>query len=83
MHVRFSHIEPSTGQMTFSIAYDKRSEEPIDLLIAEDIPRSDILIVQADVFPGINLVWVGTRMLLFGILLSLLFKYRGPRLDTA
>jgi cytochrome c-type biogenesis protein CcmF len=75
MHVRFSHIEPSTGQMTFSIAYDKRNEEPIDLLIAEDVPRSDILIVQADVFPGINLVWLGTLMMLFGILLSLLFKY--------
>jgi len=35
IHVRFSHIEPSTGQMTFAIAYDKRSEEPIELLIAE------------------------------------------------
>ena len=79
MHMRFSHIEPSTGQMTFSIAYDKRSDEPVDLLIAENVPRSDILIVQADVFPGINLVWIGTLMMLFGILLSLLFKYKVPK----
>jgi len=79
IHVRFSHIEPSTGQMTFAIAYDKRSEEPIELLIAEDVPRSDILIVQADVFPGINLVWVGTIMMLIGLFLSLLFKHKSPR----
>ena len=65
--------------MTFSIAYDKRSDQPVDLLIAEDVPRSDILIVQADVFPGINLVWIGTLMMLFGILLSLLFKYKVPK----
>jgi len=82
VHVRFSHIEPSTGQMTFAIAYDKRSEEPIELLIAEDVPRSDILIVQADVIPGINLVWLGTLMMLFGILLSLLVKRKGPGLDS-
>ncbi len=76
IHVRFNNIDPNTGQMTFAIAKDNRSSEPLELLIAEDVPRSDILIVQADVFPGINLVWLGSLMMLTGILLSLVFKHR-------
>ena len=76
IHVRFNNIDPNTGQITFAIAKDNRNSEPMELLIAEDVPRSDILIVQADVFPGINLVWLGSLMMLFGILLSLLFKHQ-------
>ncbi len=79
IHIRFNHIDPASGSMKFAIALDNRQDEPAEVFIADDVPRSDILIVQADVFPGINLVWAGSLMMLFGILLSLITKYSNKR----
>jgi cytochrome c-type biogenesis protein CcmF len=70
IHIRFNKINPQSGAMTFAIAEDNRSGKDIEMFIADDVPRSDILIVQANIFPGINLVWLGSLMMLFGILLS-------------
>lgn len=74
LHIRFSHINPTNGEMTFSLAIDERDSQPLELFIAGDVPRSDILIVQADLFPGINLVWVGSLMMLLGIIISLITR---------
>lgn len=74
IHVRFNKINPESGEMTFMVARDKRHEQDIEMFIADDVPRSDILIVQADIFPGINLVWIGSLMMLFGLLLSLIVR---------
>ncbi len=74
IHIRFSNIDPTTEEMTFAVARDERSEKPIEMLIADDVPRSDILIVQANICPGINLVWIGSLMMLFGILLNLIVR---------
>jgi cytochrome c-type biogenesis protein CcmF len=76
IHVRFNQINPENGEMTFMVARDKRQGQDIEMFIADDVPRSDILIVQADIFPGINLVWVGSLMMLFGLLLSLIVRLR-------
>ncbi len=74
VHVRFTHIDPKTETMTFRIAADDRSDQEVEILIASDVPRSDILIVEANIFPGINLVWLGCLMMLFGLSLSLWAK---------
>ena len=60
--------------MTFRVAKDLRDDKEIELLIASDVPRSDILIVEAKIFPGINLVWLGSLMMLFGLSISLWAK---------
>jgi len=65
--------------MTFRIARDNRADTELELLIASDVPRNDLLIVQADIFPGINLVWLGCLMMLGGVLVSLLFRYKDQR----
>ncbi len=74
LHIRFSNIDPNSETMTFRVARDDRSQEAIELLIAEDVPRSDILIVEANIFPGINLVWLGCLMMLGGIVMSLISR---------
>ena len=76
LHIRFSNIDPVTEQMTFRIAKDVREGDEFELLIAEDVPRDDILIVEANIFPGINLVWLGCLMMLGGLVMSLLDKRR-------
>ncbi|MEL6123702.1 MAG: hypothetical protein AAFR14_08265, partial [Bacteroidota bacterium] len=75
-HARFSKIDPQTEMMTFKFAVDERDVEEYEVFIAEGMPRSDILIVEANIFPGINLVWVGCLMMLAGLLLSLIVKRR-------
>lgn len=79
IHARFSNINPESAEMTFMMAHDLRDDLDMEMFIADDVPRSDILIVQADIFPGINLVWVGTLMMLFGLLLSLIVRMRRSR----
>ena len=75
IHARFSGIDPNKGEMTFSIAKGNSSISEYPIVIAEDVPRSDILVLEAQVFPGINLVWSGSLLMLFGFLVSL-YKQR-------
>lgn len=76
LHVRFTNIDPSSESMTFRIAQDTRTDTELELLIASDVPRDDLLIVQADIFPGINLVWLGSLMMLGGLFLSWLYRHK-------
>ena len=48
--------------------------EEFEIFIAGDVPRSDILIMEAKIFPGINLVWLGCLMMLGGLVISLVAK---------
>ena len=74
LHIRFANINPTSEEMSFRLAKDQRTEDEIELLIANDVPRSDILIVEANIFPGINLVWLGCLLMLGGLLMSLIAK---------
>jgi len=74
MHARFTQIDPKTETMTFKLAVDDRAKQSYEVLIASGVPRSDILIVEANIFPGINLVWLGCLMMLGGILMSFWVK---------
>ena len=65
--------------MTFKVAMDERGESELELLIANDVPRDDLLIVQADIFPGMNLVWLGCLMMLGGLLVSWVYRHRVAR----
>lgn len=76
IHARFTSIDPNKGEMTFSIAKGNSSLSEYPIVIAEDVPRSDILVLEAQVFPGINLVWSGSLLMLFGFLVSLLKQRR-------
>ena len=78
IHARFTRVDPSTEQMTFRLARDLRNDNELELLIASEVPRSDILIVEAKIFPGINLVWLGCLMMLAGLTISLWAKRSSP-----
>lgn len=82
IHSRFTQIDPRTEQMTFRLAIDNREETNYELLIASGVPRSDILIVEANIFPGINLVWLGCLMMLGGLFMSLWVKMGKAKAST-
>ena len=75
LHIRFSNIDPATETFSFKIAKDKRKSDVIKLGVATDVPRTDYLILQATIFPGINLFWAGSILMMAGLLLAAWVRY--------
>ena len=75
LHIRFSNIDPEKETFSFKVAADNREDKAVELDIATDIPRSDYLILQATIFPAINLFWIGACLMLLGLLLAAWKRY--------
>ncbi len=71
LHFRFEHIDPKRGVLTIGVAETPANQGGIPVEIAENAARSDYIVLEAIIFPGINLVWMGSLMMLLGIALSL------------
>lgn len=78
-HIRFSNIDPASETFTFRIARDKRMLKNLSLSMATDVPRTDYLILQATVFPGINLFWGGSIMMMLGLFMAGWQRYTSLR----
>ncbi len=79
LHFRFENIDPKTGTLTIGVAQASGEQRKIPFEIAENAPRSDYIVLEAIVFPGINLVWAGSILMLFGLALSLWWRLRTER----
>lgn len=71
LHFRFDKIDPAKGEMTISAAKSGNGGMKIPFDIAENVPPSDYVVLEAIVFPGINLVWLGAIMMMLGLAVSL------------
>lgn len=71
LHFQFSSIDPNKGLLTISAAQATEEQRTLPVEIAEDAPRSDYIVLEAILFPGINLVWIGSLSMLLGLALSL------------
>lgn len=70
LHFRFDKIDPAKGLMTIGVAKSGDDGFKIPFDIAEDVAPSDYVVLEAIVFPGINLVWLGAVTMLLGIAIS-------------
>ncbi len=71
LHFRFENIDPKRGVLTIGAAESPANQGGIPIEIAENAARSDYIVLEAIIFPGINLVWVGCIMMMLGLALSL------------
>ncbi|HAD14303.1 MAG TPA: cytochrome c assembly protein [Saprospirales bacterium] len=71
LHFRFENIDPKNGILTIGVAQTPADQAGIPLEIAEDAARSDYIVLEAIIFPGINLVWLGSLMMLLGLAVGL------------
>jgi len=70
LHFQFVKIDPATGTVTINIAqYEKNDKIPF--LLAADSFRDDYIVLEAIEFPGINLVWLGTMMMMLGLFIGM------------
>lgn len=76
LHARLISINPADETFTVKMAKDKAPSQVISMELAKDVPRSDYLILEAKVFPGINFLWVGCSLMMFGLLMAWYFKLK-------
>jgi len=76
LHVQLASINPKSEEFTVRIALDRRDQTNIPLLLAEDVPRSDWILLEALEFPGINLFWFGSIFMMIGFALSLSARFK-------
>ncbi len=74
MHFAIAKVNPETKKMTISIAQGAPTKIPIS--IAEDAPRTDYVVLEATVNPGINLVWVGSILMMMGLGMAMFYRSR-------
>jgi cytochrome c-type biogenesis protein CcmF len=69
--INFTKIDPESQKMDFDYSlHPPLSELMLPLEIAENAPRSDFIVMEAIYYPGINLVWLGSLMMIFGLWVS-------------
>lgn len=71
LHFRFENIDPKKGLLTIGVAQSGTNARKISLEIAENAARSDYIVLEAIIFPGIKLVWIGAIMMMLGLAFSL------------
>lgn len=70
LHFRFDNIDPKAGVLTIGVAQMDDEARKIPIEIAENAQRSDYIVLEAIIFPGINLVWIGSISMLIGLAIS-------------
>ncbi|MDF1698176.1 MAG: cytochrome c biogenesis protein CcsA [Saprospiraceae bacterium] len=80
IHVRFVAIDPANETFSFKIAKDTREKNiSIPLEITEDVPRGDYVILQAQIFPGINLLWLGCILMMLGLFMAWIIRMKNNK----
>ncbi len=67
-------VNPESKQLTIGVAEMSKTKIPIS--IAEGAPRTDYVVLEATVNPGINLVWLGCILMLLGLGIATVFRIR-------
>ena len=66
LHMRLEKIDPANEEFQLLVA--QHDEIPaLALEFAEEVPRNDYIVLKAILFPGINLFWAGSLIMLLGM----------------
>ncbi|MBT8220914.1 MAG: cytochrome c biogenesis protein CcsA [Bacteroidia bacterium] len=68
---KFANVDPQAETFTVSLAEYDLEQLSFPVAIAQDSPRNDWIVLESIVFPGINLVWVGSILMMFGLFFSI------------
>ncbi len=83
LQFKFSAIDPEKEMVTVEIAKTSTKDGRFSLEVAENYERSDFIVLEAIVFPGINLVWGGGLLMMFGLAFSAIRRYRENKKYTS
>jgi cytochrome c-type biogenesis protein CcmF len=74
IHLRFPLLDPKTEKAEISYAYAPIKNGPMRVDISTEALRSDYIVLEAIEFPGINLFWGGSSLMMLGLLLGLALR---------
>lgn len=81
--ISFTNLDPATETATFEVNSMIPTHLDIPVSIAENSFRSDYIVLEAVIFPGINFFWVGCLMMIGGLFVSMLHRKKLNRLKNA
>lgn len=67
-------LDPEQGFLEIKLIEKDLQNLNLEVEIAEQSGRNDFIVLEAIVFPGINLVWAGSLLMLFGFAISLITR---------
>lgn len=79
LHFRFTQIDPKTETVQIQVAQGVVGGLKIPIEVAENSLRTDYIVMEAIVFPGINYFWLGTVMMMLGLGFSTWHRARDKR----
>ncbi|MFK7932298.1 MAG: cytochrome c biogenesis protein CcsA [Saprospiraceae bacterium] len=80
LHFRFVSIDPTTESMRVMIAEKQmKNAGMIPIEIATNSLRTDWIVLEAIVFPGINLVWLGSILMMIGLTFSMFVRRKNKQ----
>ncbi|MBI1227687.1 MAG: cytochrome c assembly protein [Bacteroidetes bacterium] len=78
LHFYLTKIDPTSESFELQIAEGKASDKPIPVEIAQKSFRTDYIVLESIVFPGINLFWIGSVLMMGGLALAM-FRRRAEK----
>ncbi len=81
---QFSGIDPAKESIDLRIAVKAQpnTAKAYPFAIANEVPRSDFIVLEAILFPGINLFWLGSLMLLAGLAISMFYRIKNKMMPA-
>ena len=80
VYANLVNLDPATNRATLLLAEAAaRGPVTVPLAVATNSLRADWIGLQAIEFPGINLFWIGTIMMMGGLLVSMVLRLRARR----
>ncbi len=79
LHLRFVSLDPATETITVLAAKAEAQEYSVPVDIATDSLRSDYIVLEAILFPGINLFWLGSSLMMIGLAVSMVYRINNKR----
>lgn len=69
IHARFAKLDPNSGTITLMLAKQK-GHDGLPVEVAENFEREDYVVLEAIIFPGINMFWLGSLLMMVGLAIS-------------
>lgn len=79
LNLSFTGIDPQAQSISLQMGKTKFDKKSFGIDVAENYERSDFIVLEAVLFPGINLVWGGTLIMLLGLLVSAFKRYQDQK----
>ncbi|NBB88416.1 MAG: cytochrome c assembly protein [Bacteroidetes bacterium] len=77
LEIQLARVHPETSSFSFKFS-KKEIKNPgtVPIEVAQNVPRSDYIVLSTIKFPGINLFWLGSCMMLLGFFASMFVRWK-------